>query len=90
MSSSRGSVVKRSAETNSVKVGVRIRPRNQKELDAQMPVCFGPNGSNNEVEEFDESGDIVKSWPYDNIFGPGIYLSNYVSISLSNYQSNYL
>lgn len=68
--SNRGSVVKRAAETNSVKVGVRIRPRNQKELDANMPVCFSPNSNNDSVEEVDESGDVVKNWPYDNIFGP--------------------
>lgn len=56
-------------QDNAVTVGVRIRPRNEKELAAMMPVCFSATEDAQGVEELDEHGSIVKVWPYDYVFG---------------------
>lgn len=55
---------------NSVSVAVRIRPRNEKEILADMPVAFSPSEDNRDVQELNEDGEIVKRWSYDNVFGP--------------------
>jgi kinesin family protein 3/17 len=55
-------------ENNNVSVGVRVRPRNQKEIDAEMPVYFTTSSDN--VQELDENGVVVKHWSYDHVFGP--------------------
>lgn len=57
-------------ETNSVTVGVRIRPRNEKETQENMRVFFNPSPDNLNVQELNEDGAIVKHWSYDNVFGP--------------------
>lgn len=51
-------------------VAVRIRPRNEKEILADMPVAFSPSEDNRDVQELNEDGEIVKRWSYDNVFGP--------------------
>jgi hypothetical protein len=55
---------------NNVSVGVRIRPRNEKEVAASMPVFFTPSGDASAVQELDENGNILKHWYYDYVFGP--------------------
>ena len=55
--------------SSSVTVCVRIRPRNSKEREENMPVCFTPSDDNETVNEYDPDGNIVKRWPYDYIFG---------------------
>jgi hypothetical protein len=55
---------------NNVTVGVRIRPRNEKELTAGMPVFFSPTPDSSAVQELDESGASMKHWSYDHVFGP--------------------
>ena len=55
---------------NSVCVGVRIRPRNEKEINADMQVRFSPSSDNRDVQELNEDGDPIKHWSYDNVFGP--------------------
>lgn len=57
-------------ENNNVSVGVRIRPRNDKEIQASMPVCFSSSEDARDVQELNEDGDVVKHWSYDNVFGP--------------------
>lgn len=57
-------------ETNSVTVGVRIRPRNDKEIQENMQVFFAPSPDNLNVQELNEDNNIVKHWSYDNVFGP--------------------
>ena len=58
-----------SPTSTSVTVCVRIRPRNSKEKEENMPVCFAPSDDNETVDEYDPDGNIVKRWPYDHIFG---------------------
>lgn len=57
-------------ETNNVTVGVRIRPRNDKEIQEHMPVFFTHSADNLNVQELNEDGATVKHWSYDNVFGP--------------------
>lgn len=54
---------------NNVSVGVRIRPRNEKEIQAGMPVFFRQSPDGGSVEELDENGVVMKHWPYDYVFG---------------------
>ena len=54
---------------SSVVVGVRIRPRNAKEIEADMPVCFSASPDALNVEELDENQSIVKNWGFDHVFG---------------------
>jgi kinesin family protein 11 len=57
-------------DTN-VSVGVRVRPRNEKEIVANMPVYFNPSPSDlSSVQELDENGVVVKHWSFDKVFGP--------------------
>lgn len=56
-------------EGNNVSVGVRIRPRNEKEIQAGMPVFFRKSSDGSSVEELDENGVVMKHWPYDYVFG---------------------
>lgn len=62
------SIIKK--DTNNVSVGVRIRPRNSKEIEAEMPVSFDSNSDGTCVEELDEEGHPIKHWAYDHVFGP--------------------
>lgn len=55
---------------NSVQVAVRIRPRNEKELQADMPVSFSPSPDFRDVQELNEDGEALKHWSYDHVFGP--------------------
>lgn len=55
---------------NNVEVGVRVRPRNEKEVGANMPVSFVVSPDETSVQELDENGIVVKHWPYDYVFGP--------------------
>lgn len=55
---------------NNVVVGVRIRPRNNKEIESEMPVCFTPSADQKNVQELGEEGEVVKLWSYDHVFGP--------------------
>jgi hypothetical protein len=55
---------------NNVAVAVRIRPRNEKEIDAEMPVFFNPTADSKDVQELNEEGEVIKHWSYDNVFGP--------------------
>jgi hypothetical protein len=55
---------------NNVSVGVRVRPRNQKEIEAEMPVFFNTSHDGMTVEELDENAVAVKHWSYDHVFGP--------------------
>lgn len=57
-------------ESNAVTVGVRIRPRNEKEINAGMPVSFRPTADGHSAEELNEDDLCVKTWSYDNVFGP--------------------
>lgn len=60
-------------DTAAVKVGVRIRPLNEKEIQEDMPVSFSPDSNGEKVtgvREQDESGQVVKLWSYDHVFGP--------------------
>ena len=57
------------ASSTSVTVCVRIRPRNDKEKDENMPVCFAPSDDHETVDEYDLNDTIIKRWPYDHIFG---------------------
>jgi len=61
---------KKSEGNVSVQVCVRIRPRNEKELAAGMPVSFGTSDDETAVIELDENEDMGKSWPYDHVFSP--------------------
>jgi uncharacterized protein YabN with tetrapyrrole methylase and pyrophosphatase domain len=54
---------------NNVSVGVRIRPRNEKEINANMPVFFRKSNDGSSVEELDENSYAMKHWPYDHVFG---------------------
>ena len=54
---------------NNVVVCVRIRPRNEKELSAGMPVSFTSSDDGTGVIEIDENGDMGKIYPYDHTFG---------------------
>lgn len=56
-------------EGNNVSVGVRVRPRNEKEIQAGMPVFFQKSFDGSSVEELDENGVVMKHWPYDYVFG---------------------
>lgn len=53
----------------SVTVCVRIRPRNGKEIEADMPVCFSASPDALNVEELDEDQNVVKNWGFDHVFG---------------------
>lgn len=53
---------------NTVVVGVRIRPANQKEIDAKMQASFKPSPNGDAVEELSE-GKEGQKWPYDHVFG---------------------
>ena len=65
------SVAKKIPHTSAnVVVGVRIRPRNAKELDEDMSVCFSPSDDELNVQELNEDGNIVKNWSYQYVFGP--------------------
>lgn len=55
---------------NNVVVCVRIRPRNEKELAAGMPVSFDATEDGSNVTEIDENGDMGKAYAYDHVFGP--------------------
>ena len=55
---------------NGVSVAVRIRPRNEKEIQADMPVAFSPSEDFRDVQELNEDCDVVKRWSYDFVFGP--------------------
>lgn len=55
---------------NSVTVGVRIRPRNEKEITAGMPVSFAPSADFRDVQELNEDQEVSKHWSYDHVFGP--------------------
>ncbi len=57
-------------ENNNVTVGVRVRPRNQKEIEAEMPLYFTTSADGGTVQELDENGVVVKHWSYDHVFGP--------------------
>jgi hypothetical protein len=62
------------ASANKVTVCVRVRPRNQKEIDAEMPEFFAPTDDGLNIQEKKEdvaSGelDVVKNWSYDYCFG---------------------
>ena len=55
-------------------VCVRVRPRNQKEIDSEMPEFFAPTDDGLNIQEKKEdmvSGEleIVKNWSYDYCFG---------------------
>lgn len=54
---------------SSVSVGVRIRPSNEKEISADMPIYFNKSPDGLSVEELDEHGVVTKHWPYDYVFG---------------------
>ena len=56
------------APQNSVLVGVRIRPANQKEIDAKMQASFEPTPDALSVQEINDEGD-GKKWHYDHVFG---------------------
>mmetsp|Transcript_27020 Transcript_27020/g.61188 ORF Transcript_27020/g.61188 Transcript_27020/m.61188 type:complete len:1318 (+) Transcript_27020:423-4376(+) len=60
----------RKEQHNNVTVGVRIRPMNEKEVLASMPVYFSASQDATEVQELNEEGVMVKHWSYDNVFGP--------------------
>jgi gamma-glutamyltranspeptidase len=55
---------------SNVSVGVRIRPRNDKEIAANMQVFFSPTPDGGSVQELDDNGTAVKHWSYDRVFGP--------------------
>eukprot|EP00981_Chlorochromonas_danica_P012553 scaffold5146_cov164-Ochromonas_danica.AAC.2 len=57
-------------DSSNVSVAVRIRPRNEKEITADMPVYFSPSSDGSTVQELDENGVVLKNWAYDNVFGP--------------------
>ena len=59
---------KKEAATNSVKVGVRIRPPNEKEIAANMTASFEPTPDCLGVQEVSEEGE-GKRWYYDHVFG---------------------
>jgi hypothetical protein len=53
-----------------VTVCVRIRPRNEKELSEEMPVCFSSTEDGSGVIEYDNDGTQGKVYPFDHAFGP--------------------
>lgn len=55
---------------SNVSVGVRVRPLNEKEINAEMPVYFMNSPDGTTVHELDENSVVVKHWSYDNVFGP--------------------
>lgn len=55
-------------KSNSVQVGVRIRPVNPKEMEADMRPVFKPAVGNVGVQEIVEDG-VGKVWNYDHVFG---------------------
>lgn len=57
-------------DNQNVLVGVRIRPRNEKEIQASMPVYFNQTVDSQSVQELDENGIPIKHWGFDRVFGP--------------------
>ncbi|RYH29672.1 hypothetical protein EON65_07685 [archaeon] len=56
-------------DSNNVSVAVRVRPLNEKEIAASMPVYFTRSSDGGAVQELDENGTVLKNWAYDNVFG---------------------
>ena len=61
--------VKGIIQSNNVVVGVRIRPPNAKEIEAEMESRFTPSDDALNVQELNEDGNICKNWSYDYVFG---------------------
>lgn len=58
---------------SSFTVCVRIRPRNTRELNGNMPECFYPTKDGSSVEEVDcDHGQTIKLWHFDHVFGPEV------------------
>ena len=55
--------------TQNVTVGVRIRPLNQKEQDAEMEACYTASEDASCVEEMSADGNHAKDWAVDYAFG---------------------
>jgi len=74
-----------SKKQSNVSVAVRIRPRNDREMLSDMPIMFAPDKHNKDVDELNESGQVIKSWSYDHVFGPecsNLYIFNMMGSSL--------
>ena len=81
----KASGIKPIVQSNNVVVGVRIRPANQKEIDAEMQARFTSSDDALNVQELNEENNIVKNWSYDYVFGPDCsnqYIFHSVGINL--------
>ena len=60
---------RKSPTESSVTVCVRVRPRNEQELNNDEPICFLPNSDETGIDELDsEHGGFIKTWRYDHCF----------------------
>lgn len=57
-------------DNQNVLVGVRVRPRNDREISNNMPVFFNLSSDSQNVQELDENGVVIKHWGFNHVFGP--------------------